>query len=93
MRFYRQGQQGELDWRRECERRMHAESAGQWIRLGHQFTAERLHGGEGTAAAARGRFRGQIARPARRIRPAASERLTARPGIAFSRDCGRTPRG
>ena len=43
MRFYRQGQQGELHWRRERERRMHAESAGQWIRLGHELAAGRLH--------------------------------------------------
>jgi len=43
MRFYRQGQQGGLHWRRERERRMHAESAGQWIRLGHELAAGRLH--------------------------------------------------
>jgi hypothetical protein len=43
MRFYRQGQKGELHWRRECERRTHAESADRWMRRGHQFTAGRLH--------------------------------------------------
>jgi hypothetical protein len=43
MRFDRRGQPAELHWRSECERRMHAESNGRWIRLGHEFTAGRLH--------------------------------------------------
>jgi len=43
MRSYGQGQRGNFYWQRECERRVHAESASRWIRLRHELTAGRLH--------------------------------------------------